>query len=209
MRTYKELFLCIPVLALLCLLFTAAAPRKDAKQALCADNLRQILKLMQNYADTHGVMPPVWTQQKPLWRFWESYIDPYYSSRTFAACPSDVRNAHMYTEVEDPLVPQLRCTSASSYGMNEFMHTYNSKTRRATMHNFANPEKLIIFGDSKTPYLQPVQNPGAKRHSNRYHFITAAGNIRLYTDKDLGTRKPNGHFNVNTELWSPWRAKKK
>ena len=208
MRTYKELLLCIPVLAMLLFLFTAAAPRKDAKQALCADNLRKILNLMQSYADTHGVMPPVWVQEKPLWRFWHNFLDPYFNSRTFAACPSDVRNAHMYAEAEDPLVPQLRCCSASSYGMNEFMHTYNNK-RRATMNNFQNPEKLIIFGDSKTPYLQPVQNPGAKRHSNRYHFITAAGNIRLYTDKDLGTRKPNGHFNVNETLWSPWKVNKK
>ena len=90
MRTYKELLLCIPVLAMLLFLFTAAAPRKDAKQALCADNLRKILNLMQSYADTHGVMPPVWVQEKPLWRFWHNFLDPYFNSRTFAVTGSSV-----------------------------------------------------------------------------------------------------------------------
>lgn len=205
MKSCKELLLCLPVLLLLFLLFTGAAPRKDAKQALCADNLRQILRLMQNYAETYGVMPPVWTEEKPLWTFWSGKIDPYFGTRQFAACPEDYRNDHMFKEKPDPLVPQLHGISASSYGMNERMHTYNSKTRRATMHNFINPEKLIIFGDAKIPMLQPVQNPGTKRHSNRFHYITAAGNIRLYTEKDLGGRKPNGHFNVKNQLWTPWR----
>lgn len=205
MKNYKEILLCLPVLLTLIVLICGSVSQDRAKQVRCADNLKQILRKMQTYAATHGVMPPVWTQEKPLWTFWSDKIDPYFSTRDYAACPSDSRNAQMYTERPDPLVPQLRRISVSSYGMNEFMHTYNSKTRRATMHNFTQPEKLIIFGDAKIPFLQPVQNPGTKRHSNRYHFITAAGNARLYEDKELGTKKPNGHFNFNKTVWSPWR----
>ena len=205
MKNVKELVIVVFAGVLLALMMSAAVSTSSAKLVQCSSNLKGILQKMQAYVDANEVMPPVWTQAKPLWTFWSGKIDPYYGSHQFAACPEDYRNAHMYKEKPDPLVPQLHCTSAASYGMNERMHTYNSKTRRATMHNFANPEKLIIFGDAKIPMLQPVQNPGTKRHSNRFHYITAAGNIRLYTDKELGGRKPNGHFNVKNQLWTPWR----
>lgn len=207
MKNCKELLLCLSVLCLLFLLFIGAVSRQDAKQALCADNLRQILCMMQNYADTHGVMPPVWTVKKPLWTFWYDNLDPQFRMHQFAACPSDLRNAHMYNEKPDPLVPQLHRIAVSSYGMNERMHMYNNK-RRATMHNFADPENLIIFGDAKVPMLMVVQNPGVQRHNNRFHYITPAGNIRLYTEQELGGRKSNGHFNVKNELWTPWRKTK-
>ena len=207
MKSCKELLICMPVLLMLMILLSGAVSQSDARQALCADNLRQILRLMQNYAETYEVMPPVWTVQKPLWTFWYDKIDPQFATRSFAACPSDSRNAHMFREKPDPLVPQLHRISVSSYGMNERMHMYNNK-RRATMHNFADPESLIIFGDANVPMLMPVQNPGAKRHDRRFHYITPAGNIRLYTDEELGGRKPNGHFNVRNELWTPWRKTK-
>lgn len=202
MKSCKEALFCLPALLVLTVLLCGAVSQERAKQVRCANNLKQILRVMHNYVNDHGVMPPVWTPQKPLWTFWADNIDPDFATRTFAACPSDVRNSHMYKEKPDPLVPQLRRIASFSYGMNERMHT---RSRRATMNDFANPEKLIIFGDAKIPTLQPVQNPGVKRHMNRFHYITAAGNIRLYSEKTLGGKNNNGHFNVKETLWSPWR----
>ena len=202
MKNVKELVIVMFAGILLAVLMSAAVSTEKAKLVQCSSNLKGILQKMQSYVDSNEVMPPVWTQAKPLWTFWFDKIDPGYATKPEWACPSDPRNAHMFAPA-DPLAPTLRRLSSASYGMNERMHTYNSKTRRATMHNFVNPEKLIIFGDAKGPYLQPIQNPGHRRHDNKFHFITAAGTTRLYSVEDLGGAK-NGKFNVKNELWTPW-----
>ena len=204
MRNYKEMLCVIFAGTLLVLLMNGSLARESAKLAQCDSNLKRILQKMHDYVDTYEVMPPVWTEPPPEWIFWDKRLDPQLATNPDWACPADPRNAHMYAPA-DPLAPTIRRLSSSSYGMNERMHTYNSKKRRATMHNFVRPEKLIIFGDSKSPYLQPLQNPGFRRHKDKYHFITASGAIRLYSEKDLGGRKPNGHFNVKNELWTPWQ----
>ena len=203
MRNCKEMLCVIFAGVMLAVLMSGSLARESAKLAQCDSNLKKILQKLHTYVDTYEVMPPVWTEPPPAWIFWENRLDPKLATNPDWACPSDPRNAHMYAPA-DPLAPTTRRLSSSSYGMNERMHTYNSKKRRATIHDFVRPEKLIIFGDSKSPYLQPVQNPGFRRHRDKYHFITASGAIRLYSEKDLGGRKPNGHFYVKNELWTPW-----
>lgn len=202
MRSVKELVIVVFAGVLLALMMSAAVSTSSAKLVQCNNNLKGILQKMQSYVDSNEVMPPVWSEGRPVWTFWDDKVDPDCGLKPEWVCPEDTRNAHMFAPA-DPLVPTIRRRSSASYGMNEKMHTYNSKKRRATMHDFIDPEKLIIFGDAKIPMLQPIQNPGNRRHDGKFHYITASGAIRLYTDKDLGGAV-NGKFNVKPELWYPW-----
>ena len=203
MRDFRELLCCLMVGSILVIVTCGAIPREKARLTLCESNLKVILQKMHSYVEDNEVMPPVWTQRLPAWSFWCDQVDPMNAYDPVFACPEDSRNSRMF-EPADPLVPQLRRLAAASYGMNEKMHTYNSKTRRATMNDFVCPEKLIIFGDALIPMLQPVQNPGVKRHFGKFHYITAAGAFRLYTAEDLGGAV-NGRYQYHPEEWHPWR----
>lgn len=203
MRNYYELILCSAVSCLLICLFCAAVDMKQAKLAVCNSHLRELHRMMTAYANDNGVMPPVWEEKKPEWRFWSDYIDPSPRRNVIFSCPEDQRNAHMF-EKADPLVQSMRMSAIASYGMNERMHTYNSKTRHATMYNFKNPQRLILFGDAKVPMLMVIQNPGTPRHNGLYHYITAAGGIRNLTARELGGFK-NGKLQYKDEDWTPWK----
>lgn len=72
------------------------------------------------------------------------------------------------------------------------------------MHNFKNPQRLILFGDAGAPMLMVVQNPGSSRHNGLYHYITAAGEIRNPTAQELGGFK-DGKLQYKDEDWTPWK----
>ena len=203
MRNCYELAGSVAMGVLLIFLLCAAVDMRQSRMVRCNSNLRELHRMMNQYANDHGVMPPVWEEREPEWYFWSNYIDPDCRRNIVFCCPEDLRNAHMFAKT-DPLTQAIRMSSAASYGMNERMHTYNSKERRATMYNFKNPEKLFLFGDANVPMLMVVQNPGTPRHYGRYHYITAAGAIRTPSAAELGGFK-NDKLQYKDKDWTPWK----
>ena len=198
-----ELLLVVAVFSILSLLLCTAgeAAKKDAKLAICAANMKELVKMIHLYDAEHGQLPPVWVPAKPLWYFWSKHLDPSPLRNKLFCCPSDIRSAHMYEET-DPLSEEIRMSHDHSYGMNATLHTYNPAKPPTFRKKLARPERTIVLGDGIGPILQPRDKFGVPRHGNRYHYVTVSGAQRLLTGSELGTIKNGILTNPKKEDWS-------
>ena len=90
-----ELLLVIAVFSILSLLLCTAgeAAKKDAKLAICAANMKELVNKIHLYDAEHGQLPPVWVPAKPLWYFWSKHLDPSPLRNKLFCCPADIRSA--------------------------------------------------------------------------------------------------------------------
>lgn len=202
MNNYRELMLVAGGALLLFVCGATALNTAQAKLALCSEHLRRILTMNAAYEHDHGVMPPVWVAEKPLWKFWSHYLRQYTPDDKVFCCPEDPRNELMFKD-EDPLFSPKR-PSSISYGMNErlFPNAVGG-VREIMSRKIKHPEIFLVFGDAAIPMLRPVTLPGEPRHDGRYHYITASGAQKLYRPEELGTCT-DGRWTYDKKIWNPW-----
>lgn len=206
MRNYKELLLVSGVFILTALLMTAALDSAAAKNVYCQNNLKALYVSVTEYQEAHNALPPVLVPQKPRWGFWPHYLKPFIKDEKTFACPEDPRNANMFAENNNPLMPTVQ-RRADSYGMNYFLtaHFAKKKGKTALLKNLSNPKKTIVFGDCKGPYMLPERywkEERALRHADESaNFVHADGHIKNFSQMDLGVIGADGKFRTDFSNW--------
>lgn len=205
MKNCKELFLTVVVAGLVLVLTSAAIKDDTARRTFCQGNLKKLYNYTQMYQNDHGVLPPVSVPTKPLWRFWPQYIEVYSNNIRDFACAVDPRNETLFARKRSPLLPEKRI--ACSYGMNYFLieHYAQKLKRKALLSNLSKPEKTILHGDSKGPYMLPERfwtYEQAMRHEDETGFFSFGdGHVERMKQSDFGKFDDKGKFRSDFTRW--------
>jgi prepilin-type processing-associated H-X9-DG protein len=112
----------------------------------------------------------------------------------------------MYEEDGSPLF-SYKTQKSASYGMNWFLNEKEAKRANAAQARLAclsKPEQIVLFADSKGPYLLPErfwQHEMDLRHQEQANFAFADGHVELLKQEHFGSYDDKGQFRSDFSKW--------
>jgi hypothetical protein len=176
-RSYQELLVILFCVFSLFIL-GATFPARSQKE-ICTANLKNIYSMTISYQEDYGSLPPVITRVKPYWKFWYKNLRKYTESDLIFCCPADKRNAFMFKK-QSPLF-STKQIKVPSYGMNYFLGG-KPGALPFSLKKIKNPAQIILYGESKIPYMRPPQfihKYAAFRHNHKLIIFLPTDMLKL------------------------------
>lgn len=212
MRSVRELLLILPTAATLGVLLVGAIGENSAKQAACADNLRQLVRCADRYsADHDGYIVPTYVQppNNKTWIYWAGSLQEYMDDFACLYCPADARKNGVSKHDLLPTGFAMRCVS---YGINRSLAGETSPKQPVPVRKrsqVTDPSYLIYFGDAKVYQLRPTRGCWLRDwnpvHDGGANYAMVDGHVEYFNGHNPGICDRIPDWPKDRKRWIDWK----